>query len=278
MSAIVIFLHLAIAIAIILFLTIKYKINASLTLVIASIYMGIACGLGPVKTVGIVGSGFGGTMAGLGLAIGFGVILGQLLSDSGGAYVIADRMTTIFPERKALAAITATAFILAIPVFFDVTFVILMPIGIALAKKIDRPLLEVSSMLTLGAVTAHTLVPPTPNPLAAAEIFKFDLGVMIIMGILIGGGACVIAGFIILRIQRRPGFWNPVKDVNKSYVMTESPGTAVEEGRRLPSFGISLLPVFLPVFLILRAYPNRRFSFFSLLNMMTEKANSIIAT
>ena len=75
---------------------------------------------------------------------------------------------------------------LSIPVFFDVTFIILIPIGITIAAKIDMKMCYVTGCLTIGATTAHCVVPPTPNPLAAADIFGFDLGIMMIVGLVVG--------------------------------------------------------------------------------------------
>src|SRR5699024_1203475 len=109
-------------------------------------------------------NGFGDMLAGIGFPIGFGIILGQMVSDTGGANVIADRMVKIFPESKAMYAVAFAAFILAIPVFFDVTFVILIPIGVALMKKINKGIGYIAGAISIGAAVAHTLVPPTPNP------------------------------------------------------------------------------------------------------------------
>ena len=102
----------------------------------------------------------------MGISIILGVIIGELLSQSGGANVIAETMVRIFPEKKSLYAIALTAFILSIPVFFDITFIILIPIGISIAKKIKKSIAYVVGAIAIGGCTAHVLVPPTPNPLA----------------------------------------------------------------------------------------------------------------
>jgi GntP family gluconate:H+ symporter len=144
MNAVVLSINLAIAIAIILVLILKFKINPVISLILASIYMGLASKLGFTTTVSTINNGFGGLMTGIGLPIGFGIILGQILSDSGGAQSLAHKMLQMFPGNKAPYAIGLTAFILSIPVFFDVTFVILIPLGLAISKssKIPLPLPE----------------------------------------------------------------------------------------------------------------------------------------
>ena len=126
---------------------------------------------GTTETINTIGSGFGNLMTGIGLSVGFGVISGQLLSDSGGAKVIATTMISKTSEKYALYALGVTAFLLSIPVFYDVTFVILIPLAIAVGRQIQKPLPYTVGAMVIGAGAAHTLVPPTPNPLAAAEFF-----------------------------------------------------------------------------------------------------------
>ena len=120
-----IFLWLVVSIAIILFTILKLKLNPTISLILGSIFMGLACGLGPQATVSAITSGFGNLMTGIGLSVGFGVILGQLLSDSNGAKVIATTMVSATSEKYALYALGITGFILSVPVFYDVTFVII---------------------------------------------------------------------------------------------------------------------------------------------------------
>ena len=169
MSGVLLVMNLVIAIAIMIALILIPKLNPAICLVIASLYMGVACGLGFVTSINTIGAGFGNMMAGIGLPIGFGVILGQLMSDTGAAKVIAKTIVHAVPNKFVLYAIAGAGFILAIPVFFDVTFIILIPIGIAVAKEVNRPLAYVVGALTIGDGIAQTLVPPTPNPLAAAD-------------------------------------------------------------------------------------------------------------
>lgn len=122
MSGVFLVVNLMIAIAIMIVLILVPKFNPALSLVIASIYMGVTCGLGFVNSIETIGTGFGNMMAGIGLPIGFGVILGQLMSDTGAAKVIARTIVHAVPNKYVLYAVAVAGFILAIPVFFDVTF------------------------------------------------------------------------------------------------------------------------------------------------------------
>lgn len=247
MSLGIIGFNLAISIGIILALILVVRLNAVLSLLLAAIYMGIACGLGWVKTADTVASGFGGTMTSIGLSIGMGVILGQLLSDCGGAYVIAKKLTDIFPKSSALLAVQLAAFIISIPVFFDVTVVIVMPIAIAVSRQIKSPIPVAATLVTIGANFAHCFVPPTPNPLLAASIFNFHLGTMMIVGLAVALIVEIITYFI-AKIVYRTRFFDYDKDIDPNIMLVESSGY---EDKNLPSFGLSLVPVLLPVFLIL---------------------------
>lgn len=100
MSSTLLILHLVIAIAVILFCIIVLKLNPSIGMVLACLYLGTACGLSLIDTVDTITSGFGNMMTSIGLPIGFGIILGQLLSDSGGASVIADKIIKIFRKTR----------------------------------------------------------------------------------------------------------------------------------------------------------------------------------
>lgn len=247
-------LHLVIAIAIILVCIIVLKLNASIGMVIACLYMGVMGGLGVMDTVSTISSGFGNMMTGIGLPIGFGVILGQLLNDSGAASVIADKIVSAFPEKRAMWAISLAGFVLSIPVFFDVTFVILIPIGITIAAKINKKMCYVTGCLTIGATTAHCVVPPTPNPLAAADIFGFDLGIMMGVGLVVGLITVLISDFVFIKIHDK-GIWNEDKDVNhSSNVVTELLESAKRDAaanRPRPSLAMSLLPIIIPIVCIL---------------------------
>jgi GntP family gluconate:H+ symporter len=238
-------IHLVVSVAIILLAIMVLRWNPVVALVIGSLYMGMASGLGLLETVGQITAGFGELMAAIGLSIGFGVILGQLLYDCGGARSIAVAMVKLFPGRLVLYGIGITAFIFSIPVFFDVTFVILIPLALALAREINRPLPYAVGAVVIGAAAAHTLVPPTPNPLAAADILGFDLGIMIIAGLVLGLFAALLAMKLLFMLLDR-GMWNPLKDQEGEVMQVNA-----EEKVRAPGAAMSLIPIVTPIILIL---------------------------
>lgn len=201
------FVILIISIAIIIFCILYFKLNAAIALILGAIFIGLSSGIGAAKTITEISQGFGNLMTGIGLSIGFGVILGQLLSDSGGAKVIARTLIKASSERFAIYALGLTAFILSIPVFFDVTFVILAPLAFAVSEQTKKPLYYNIGAVAIGAGTAHTLVPPTPNPLAAADILKFDIGIMSLVGLVVGL-IVSMTSIKIFSIIMDHGFWN----------------------------------------------------------------------
>lgn len=246
MSPFLLLTSLIISITVVVFLISKLKFNAALALVLGSLLMGTLARMDLLQVVNGINSGFGGMMAGIGFPIGFGIILGQLLSDAGGANVIADKIVKIFPESKAVYAIAFAGFVLSIPVFFDVTFVVLIPVAIATMKKVNKSIPYMIGAISIGAGIAHSMIPPTPNPLAAAEIFGFDLGIILFVGLIIGMLALFITLFIYIKILDR-GLWNKEKDENNL-------GIAIQEQEKLnkyPSFFEALIPIILPIATIL---------------------------
>ena len=247
MSGITLAVNLARSIAIILFLVLKFKINPVISMILASLYMGISCSLGFMDTITSINSGFGSLMTGIGFPIGFGIMMGQILEDSGAAESLAKSILKAFPGKKAPWALGLTAFLLSIPVFFDVTFVILIPLGIAVAKETKRPLAYFAGAIAIGGVSSQTFVPPTPNPLAAATILDFDLSYIIIAGTIVGLAAAVFSMFVWFRMLDRPGFWDPNKDETGLLDMD----AAVVHRVDLPSPWAAVIPICLPVLAIL---------------------------
>jgi GntP family gluconate:H+ symporter len=237
--------NLVVAIAIILLAIMVLRWSPVVALVIGSIYMGLASRLDLLDTVNQITTGFGDLMAAIGLSIGFGVIIGQLLYDCGGARSIAIAMVKRFPGKGVLYGIGITAFVFSIPVFFDVTFVILIPLALALAREINKPLPYAVGAMVIGAAAAHTLVPPTPNPLAAADILGFDLGVMIIMGLVLGLLAALLAMKILFIFLDR-GLWNEAKDQAGETLQVRE--KVVDHA---PAAAVSVIPILTPIVLIL---------------------------
>ncbi|GAB3462010.1 gluconate:H+ symporter [Streptomonospora sediminis] len=239
-------LWLLVSILVIVVLIIKVRIHPAISLVIGTLLLGLLTRIPLTELAGAAAGGFGELMTGIGLSVGFGIILGQLLSDSGGARVIARTLVNATSARFSMYGLAGAAFLLSIPVFYDVTFVILVPLAVAIAREAGKPMPLAVGAVALGAGTAHTLVPPTPNPLAAAEIMHFDVGIMLLVG---GLGALVAVLLAVAAYSAiLPRIWRPERDEEGTPAFAEQ-STGTE--RREPGFLISLLPLFTPILLII---------------------------
>lgn len=237
-------LWLALSIVVIVALILWVKLHPAVSLIIGTLLLGFMLQMPALDIATTMTEGFGGLMTSLGLSVGFGIILGQLMSDSGGAKVIARTIVGLTTDRFAVYGIAFAAFVLAIPVFFDVTFVILVPLAIAIAREAKKPLPLMIGAVAMGAGTAHTLVPPTPNPLAAGDILGFSVGYMVAVGGIVG--LVAVIGGVTIYSWILPKVWRPSVDVAEEPSLQEVPGED-----KNPNFWLALLPILTPLILIL---------------------------
>lgn len=183
-----------IAVVFLLYLVLKLKINAFIALLLTSMFVGIATGM-PLK--GILDSiqkGMGGTLGFVATVVGLGAIFGQMLESSGGAESMARYLITKFGEKRAPLAMALTGFFVGIPVFLDVGFIILVPIVYALARDTKKSLLYYGIPLLAGLAVTHSFIPPTPGPVAVAQIIHAELGYVILWGFILGLPVALLAG------------------------------------------------------------------------------------
>jgi Gnt-I system low-affinity gluconate transporter len=184
----------------------------------------------------------GGTLGFVAVVVGLGAMFGQLLEVSGGAERLARTMVRKFGDDKVQWALGLTGFIVSIPVFLDVAIVILVPILYRLARDSGKPLLYYGIPLVAGGAVTHAFIPPTPGPIAVADLLGADLGWVILYGVICGLPAMVLAGpvwgsYISRRIT---------KGVPDYVELGE-----IDESRELPSFGEVLAIILTPLLLIL---------------------------
>ncbi|MCA9079065.1 MAG: GntP family permease, partial [Planctomycetaceae bacterium] len=133
-----------------------------------------------------VTQGFGDTCIKIGILIAMAGIIGKCLLDSGAADRIVRTALNWLGERAAPVAFALSGFVLGIPVFFDTVFYLMIPLGKAMRMRTGRNYLMYVLTIVCGATMAHSLVPPTPGPLAVSEELGVDLGTMIVAGGLLG--------------------------------------------------------------------------------------------
>ena len=185
---------LILAIVLLLVMVLKFKIQAFLALIIVSMTVGLAMGMSVNKIFESIQSGMGSTLGFVATVVGLGAIFGQILESSGGADSLARFLIRRFGKDNAQWALAMAGFLIAISIFFDVGFIILIPLVYALAKDTGKQLLFYGIPLLAGLNITHTFVPPTPGPVAVAQILQADIGWVILLGILIGIPVAVLSG------------------------------------------------------------------------------------
>ncbi|MEU3186877.1 gluconate:H+ symporter [Streptomyces sp. NPDC006923] len=185
----------ALGIALLLILIIKVRLQPFVALLGVSIAVGLAAGLSVTELFGtvqksaavsMIESGMGGILGHVAIIIGLGTMLGAILEVSGGAEVLSSRLLNLFGEKRAPLAMGVTGVVFGIPVFFDVGIFVLAPIVYAATKRSGKSILLYAMPLLAGLSMTHAFLPPHPGPVAAAGLFKVDLGWVILMGIVVG--------------------------------------------------------------------------------------------
>ena len=194
MSALYIIFIVLFGFLLLLLMVLKLKLSAFISLLITSIFVGILAGMPISKITESIEQGMGSTLGFIATVVGLGAIFGQMLESSGGAKSLANYLLKKFGQGKTSWALMITGLIVGIPVFFDVGFIIIVPIVYALTRDTKRSILYYAIPLLAGLLAAHAMIPPTPGPVAAAEILNVDLGWVILFGLVIAIPSSIIAG------------------------------------------------------------------------------------
>lgn len=236
-------LCLVLSIVFIVVATAKWKMHPFLALLLASFLFGIITGLPLDQLVNAVNEGFGGTLKSIGIVIICGTIIGTFLEKTGGAQSLADGALKITGKKNVPLAMGIVGYIVSMPVFCDSGFVILSPLNKALSKTAKISLAGGAIALSLGLYATHTMVPPTPGPVAAAGILGADLGYVIGIGALVSVVA-LLASWLFAILVAAKTYIDPEDDM-----LAEQPEEATPAGKR-PGMLKSLLPILFPLVLI----------------------------
>ena len=229
---------LLVAIALILFLILKWRVQAFIALLVASVFVGVAAGTMSMTEVGgTIVDGMGSSLGFIATIIGLGAIFGAMIEHSGGAQSLANGTLKFFGEKRATWAMLVTGFLISIPVFLDVALVILAPILYALSRKTGKSLTKFGMPLLAGMVVTHSFVPPTPGPTWVAYEFGVPIGTVILYSVLVGLPTAIIAGI-----------WFGDRMASKVHI--DPPELQVEEESNPPSFGMIAGILLLPIVLI----------------------------
>jgi Gnt-I system low-affinity gluconate transporter len=243
-SAAYLTLVIILGIALLLFLIMKLKLQAFVSLLIVSMAVAVAAGMPLDKVMGSIQAGMGGTLGFIAVVVGLGAMFGQMLQVSGGAERLARTLVKKFGKDKSQWALMLTGFIVAIPVFFDVGFIILVPIVYSLTKETKKSVLYYGLPLLAGLAVTHSFVPPTPGPVAVAALVNADIGKVILYGLIVGLPAAILAGPVFAKYISKKIHANVPE-----YMLQETDAT-IKEDKDLPSFGFVLFTIMVPLILI----------------------------
>ncbi|MCK7638548.1 GntP family permease [Corynebacterium pygosceleis] len=172
------------AVLMILYLVIRLRMHAFLVLVLVSAVTALAAGLPVAAVLPTMTEGFGGTLAGVALLVGLGAMLGRLVEISGGARSLAETLTRAFGDDRAPLALGIASLIMGFPIFFDAGLIVMLPVVFAVARRLGEPVLRYGIPAAGAFSVMHVFLPPHPGPIAAAELYGADLGLVLLLGLI----------------------------------------------------------------------------------------------
>lgn len=229
-------------IILLLVLIIRYRLQAMIAILVGAVAIGLGAGMPFEQIIASVNDGMGNTLKGIALLVGLGSMFGAILEISGGAQTLAVSMVNRFGDKKAAWALGITGLVISMPVFFDAGLIILIPLAFSLAKRTSRSSLYYAIPLLAGLAVGHAFIPPTPGPVLVATMLGVDLGWVIIIGLVCGSFAMIVAGPV----------WGTY--CGKKYFIPVPEHVASQpdiDTSKLPSFGTVVFVILIPLVLII---------------------------
>src|SRR5471032_1580661 len=239
--------YAVIAIALLILLITRYKVYPFLVLIIVSLLLGLVVGMPMDKIVKAFETGNGNTLGHIAIVVGLGTMLGKMMAESGGAERIARTLIDFFGPKNVHWAMMCIAFLVGLPVFFEVGFVLLIPIAFNVAKRTNTSMIKVGIPMVAGLSVVHGLIPPHPAALLAVTAYNADLGHTLFYALIVGIPTAIIAGPLFSKLIAKFVVLEGVNPMAQQFIEQD----AARATQKLPSFGITLLTVLLPVLLML---------------------------
>lgn len=233
------------AIGLLLVLILFVKLHAALALIITSMTLGLAAGMKPPAVLDSLQKGFGEALGFIAIVLGLGAMIGAYIEASGGGRILADWLLEKFGKERAVWAVLLASYLVGLPLFFEVGFIVLIPVIWSLTRESKKSLLYFGMPMATAMTVLHALVPPHPAPAAAAKLLGADIGKCILYGCalsipMIIAGGIIYGGWIARRLYiPLPEFALRQQDVKTA--------------DRPPKVGLVILLLVLPVLLILAA-------------------------
>ena len=231
-----------VAIAFVLAAILWLKLNPFIVLLLAGVLTGFLVGM-PIEEIGgALSTGFGGTLTGVGIVIGLGIVLGQILAEARSTDRIATSLVKRVGDKRSPLAINIAGYLVSIPVFFDAAFVIFAPLIRQLSRKTSIPFITYATSLAVGLIVTHAMVIPTPGPIAVAGNMGADFGMFLLYSLVVSIPAALIGGYLFgsyLGRRTEAPVAHPGEEADAQSTDTQ------------PSAALSLTVLLLPILLIL---------------------------
>ncbi|WPN54830.1 gluconate:H+ symporter [Pseudomonas sp. P9_2] len=236
--------YAAIAIIALIVLIARYRLNPFIVITLVSIGLALMAGMPADTIMGSYEAGVGKTLGHIALVVALGTMLGKMMAESGGAEQVARTLINCFGERNAHWAMVCIAFLVGLPLFFEVGFVLLVPIAFTVARRVGVSILMVGLPMVAGLSVVHALVPPHPAAMMAVLAYNASVGQTVLYAILIGIPTAIIAGPVYAKFIV-PHIHLPAENPLERQFIEREPRT------RLPSFALTMGTILLPVVLMM---------------------------
>ncbi len=233
------------SVALLLALVLRIRMHAFPALLVVSLFAALAGGMAPETALQTVTQGMGGTLGFIAIVIGLGAMFGVFLEASGGVQALSEWIIDKTGLTKGPWTMGIIGLIVAIPVFFDVALIILAPIVFSFAKKAGRAPLAFGLPLLAGLATAHAFIPPTPGPIAVAELLGADLGWVILFGLIAGACAMIVSGPLYTQFAEGRGWL----EAERPPPLQTNETVTAENGAQMAKIALAVIAV--PLLLIL---------------------------
>jgi H+/gluconate symporter-like permease len=250
----VVALHTAIAIVLAIGLIIKVKVDPVISLILASLYLGLASGVGFAGTIEAIAAGFGEIMAEVGLLIGFGVLIGALLHASGAFHRLVDVLVRVVGASRLPYTMSTLLSTVLPAIYVDVQVVLAAPVARSASPYIGRnglPLM--ASALGAGIFAGYVFVIPGLAAISIAGLLDVSLGTWLLFGIVIGPLSAILTS-LIMRLLLRGGFWKEETDEEVGEALAEQEAheaaSTDDDPRRSMPLVVLMLPILVPLLLI----------------------------
>lgn len=254
---------LVVGMIVLIVLIMKTRLHPALSLVISACVVGIVGGVELTAIPGLITSGFGNTLAGIGIVIAFGCMMGQIMEESNSAKVMAHTFIKALHGKNEEVALAITGFLVSIPIFADSALILLAPLVKSISQAKKKSLTGLALAMACALNITHASVPPTPGPLAVIAQFgdTIDLGAYILFGIAMGIPLMIVIAILSRIVGRK---WYKVVDENgeivdvspeqaKEYAAISAKATVptLDPNESYPSVFMAFAPILIPVVLIL---------------------------